>query len=84
MIRTRITGIARSIKARPFHSEVSERVLEGVLVPFWARLRRLLVPLRAVQHGRIQHYIVYILLTLCALLATLFPIREIATRLLGW
>jgi hypothetical protein len=70
--------------ARRFHVSVPEHVLEGVLVPLWAGLRRTLLPLRAVQQGRVQQYLLYVLLTLCVLLASLFPLPELLMRLLGW
>jgi hydrogenase-4 component B len=70
--------------ARTFHSTVPERVLEGILTPFWARFRRALIPFRALQRGRVQQNLVYVLLTLCVLLAALFPIDEIPARFLGW
>jgi hydrogenase-4 component B len=67
-----------------FHVSVPEPVLESVLVPIWAGVRRALAPLRAVQHGRIQQYLMYVLLTLCLLLASLFSIDELLKRFLGW
>jgi hypothetical protein len=70
--------------ARTFHSEVPEPVMEGVLTPLWARFRRVLVPFRALQHGRIQQYVLYILLTLTLLIASSFPIDKILARLLRW
>jgi hypothetical protein len=70
--------------ARSFHSAVPEQVLDGVLAPLWAGFRRTLVPLRAVQQGRIQQYLMYVLLTLCLLLGSLVPLGEIAARFLGW
>ena len=78
--------VAREVfpPARRFHVHVPEHVLEGVLSPLWAQFRRTLLPLRAVQHGRIQQYLMYVLLTLCVLLASLFPIPELLMRLLGW
>jgi hydrogenase-4 component B len=70
--------------ARSFHSKVPEHVVEGVLAPLWAGFRRSLIPIRAVQQGRIQQYLAYVLLTLCVLLASLVPIPELARRFLGW
>ena len=70
--------------AGTFHSSVPEQVMEGVLAPLWAGLRRSLIPLRAVQQGRVQQYLMYVLLTLCVLLALLFPIDAFLARLLGW
>jgi len=70
--------------ARSFHTSVPERVIEDVLTPLWAGFRRGLIPFRALQQGRVQQYLVYILLTLCALLASLFPIDRILVRFVGW
>jgi hydrogenase-4 component B len=70
--------------ARSFHSEVPEHVMEGVLGPLWAGFRRSLTPIRALQQGRIQQYLAYVLLALCVLLASLAPIPELVRRFLGW
>jgi len=67
-----------------FHTHVPEQVMESVLGPLWAGFRRTLNPLRAVQRGRIQQYLVYVLLTVCILLASLYPLDEIVMRWLGW
>ena len=88
LLRPRVEGAAVCSEpfapARSFHSRVPEQVLDGVVLPLWGRLRRALVPLRAVQQGRIQGYLAYVLLTLCVLLASLVPLGELAARLLGW
>ncbi len=70
--------------ARSFHTTVPEQVLDGVLSPLWAGFRRMLIPLRALQRGRIQQNLMYVLLTLCVLLVSLFPIDEILARFFGW
>jgi hydrogenase-4 component B len=70
--------------ARRFHTHVPEQVMEGFLGPLWAGFRRTLIPLRAVQHGRVQQYLIYVLLTVCFLLASLYPLDEILFRLFGW
>jgi hydrogenase-4 component B len=70
--------------ARSFHTTVPEPVMDGVLRPLWAGFRRGLLPFRALQRGRIQQNLVYVLLTLCVLLVSLFPIDEILARLAGW
>jgi hydrogenase-4 component B len=70
--------------ARSLHTSVPERVIEDVLTPLWAGFRRGLIPFRALQQGRVQQYLLYILLTLCALLASLFPIDRILVRFVGW
>jgi hydrogenase-4 component B len=70
--------------ARSFHVRVPEQVLDGVLAPLWAGFRRRLLPLRSLQQGRIQQYLVYVLLTLCALLGTLVSFEPLVARFLGW
>jgi hydrogenase-4 component B len=87
LLRPRTEGvISREIFPPPgrFHASVPEQVLDGILVPFWAGFRRSLGPLRVLQQGRIQQYLVYILLTLCVLLVSLLPIDRILSRFLGW
>ena len=59
-------------------------VMESVLLPLWAGFRRALIPLRAVQQGRIQQYLMYVLLTLCLLLASLFSLQDFVRGFLGW
>ena len=70
--------------ARSFHSHVREPVLEAALTPIWEGLRRALLPLRALQQGRIQRYLLYVLLTLCLLLASRFPTGAFLERFLRW
>ena len=87
LLRPRAEGAVPSAlfpSAVSFHTRVPERVMEGVLGPLWAGFRRTLVPLRTVQQGRIQQYLLYVLLTLCVLLASLYPLDEILLRWLGW
>jgi hypothetical protein len=55
-----------------------------MMAPLWAGFRRTLIPLRAVQQGRIQQYLLYVLLTLCVLLASSYPLDGILRRFLGW
>jgi hydrogenase-4 component B len=70
--------------ARSFHTRVPEQVMEGFLGPLWRGFRRTLIPLRAVQHGRVQQYLMYVLLTVGVLLASLYPLDEVLLRFLGW
>jgi hydrogenase-4 component B len=87
LLRPRATGaVAKQAFPAPlaFHSRVPEPVMEGALLPAWAGFRRALAPLRALQQGRIQGYLTTILLTLCVLLAALFPLDDLLRRLLGW
>ena len=87
LLRPRSLGAVPSQLFPPagsFHTRVPEQVVEGVLAPLWAGFRRTLIPLRAVQHGQIQQYLVYVLVTLCVLLASLHPLGDILLRMLGW
>jgi hydrogenase-4 component B len=87
LLRPRSRGVVPNEPFPPavsFHTFVPEQVMEGILEPLWAGFRRTLLPLRAVQQGRIQQYLVYVLLTVCVLLASLFPLGEILLRWLGW
>jgi hypothetical protein len=71
-------------RARAFHSEVPEPVLDGVLHPFWAALRRSVLPLRAFQQGRVQQYLVYVFVALFVLLASSVPVDALLSHWLGW
>jgi hydrogenase-4 component B len=87
LLRPRSQGAVPSEPFPPagsFHTHVPEQVMEGILAPLWAGFRRTLIPLRAVQQGRIQQYLMYVLLTVCVLLASLYPLGEILLRWLGW
>jgi len=87
LLRPRLQGgVGRELfpAAAQFHGRVSDPVLEAWLAPLWAAIRRALQPLRALQQGRVQRYLVYILLTLCLLLLQMVPLGELLRRLLGW
>jgi hydrogenase-4 component B len=87
LLRPRATRAASAELFPPalhFHSSVRDPVMQDVLLPLWAGFRRALIPLRAVQQGRIQQYLMYVLLTLCLLLAPLFSLQDFLTELLGW
>jgi hypothetical protein len=87
LLRPRSEGAVPSELFPPavsFHTRVPERVMEEILGPIWAGFRRTLIPFRAVQQGQIQQYLMYVLLTVCVLLASLYPLDEILLRFLGW
>jgi hydrogenase-4 component B len=69
---------------RSFHSRVPEQVLEGLLDPLWAGIRRALLPFRALQPAHVQQYLLYVLLAVCLLLGSLFSLERILGRFLGW
>jgi hydrogenase-4 component B len=65
-----------------FESHVEDAVLDRVLTPLWRRLQNGLEGLRVMQQGSVQAYLLYILLTLLALLATALPLSDMLSRLL--
>ncbi len=79
-------GVRQELFPAPseFESHVSDPVLEAWLLPGWAAVRRGLGPLRAFQQGRVQRYLVYILIALCLLLLQVVPLGDLLRRLLGW
>jgi hydrogenase-4 component B len=67
--RTHRPGIASGIfpAGTRFHSHVPEAVLELVYTPALERLYRRFLPIRRMQNGILQQYVLYILITLVAL-----------------
>ena len=51
-----------------FHTHTPDTFREGVYRPAFAGVERFLDRLRVVQHGRIQLYVLYIVVTLIALM----------------
>ena len=51
-----------------YASHVDDTVLRGIIRPAWGWIERRLSPLRLLQHGRIQFYLLYILLIVVLLL----------------
>jgi hydrogenase-4 component B len=66
-----------------FASHVPDAVLDGWLSPLWRRIKARLATARVLQQGRLQWYVLYILLALFALLLSLVPAGELGRRLLG-
>jgi hydrogenase-4 component B len=66
-----------------FASHVPEIVLDGWLEPLWSGIKSRLASLRVLQQGRVQRYLLYILLALFALLLSLVPLMDLAKKLLG-
>jgi hydrogenase-4 component B len=67
--RTHRPGIASGIfpAGTRFHSHVPEAVLELVYTPALERLYRRFLPIRRMQNGILQQYVLYILITLVVL-----------------
>ena len=60
---------------------VEDVVLEGVIAPAFRGLEGLMERLRSFQQGLTQVYILLVLITLVALLATLLPLGDMVARL---
>jgi hypothetical protein len=61
--------------------EIDDRVLDGFLLPAFGQVEVLSVWFRRFQKGLIQQYMLYILVAVVLLLATLLPFREILALL---
>lgn len=66
-----------------FGTHVSDLVLDGWMVPAWSRVKLQLASLRVLQQGRVQRYLLYILLALFGLLLSLVPVMELVKKVLG-
>jgi type II secretory pathway component PulM len=62
--------------ATVLHTVARDPVLEGALSPLWRRGRDLALRLRAIQHGRLRLYLLYVVVTLLLVLGyvVLWPI----------
>ncbi|MCY2926359.1 MAG: hypothetical protein NT031_13140 [Planctomycetota bacterium] len=65
------------------HTHVDEPVLDGLLLPGGRALGERLRWFHRFQQGLTQHYVLYILIAVMALLATLVPYEAILRRLLA-
>ncbi|HET9708006.1 MAG TPA: proton-conducting transporter membrane subunit [Gemmatimonadales bacterium] len=59
---------ARTADGAAFHSHPRELVLDDALMPMWRALRAGLARLRAIQHGRLWVYLLYLIAVLLGLL----------------
>ena len=66
-----LSGVRREAKPGAFHTQARELVLEGAILPAWEGLRGALARLRAIQHGRLWVYLLYLIAVLLVLLAYL-------------
>jgi hydrogenase-4 component B len=62
------------------HSHVDDAVLDRMLLPTGNRIAKWITWAHHFQRGLTQHYVLYILLTLLALLCTLFPFKVLITQ----
>lgn len=64
-----------------FESHVPDPVLTSVALPAASAVERALLHVRWLQRGRVQMYILYVLIAVAALLLWVFPMRSIFERL---
>jgi hydrogenase-4 component B len=64
-----------------FEGHVDDVVLEGFIVPAIKKMGQWIDRLRVFQHGRVQEYILYVLVALILLLLWILPIDELIQRI---
>jgi hydrogenase-4 component B len=67
-------------KESHFHSHVDDVVLDGFVYPTCRKLADRIGRIRIFQHGRVQEYILYILVALLLLLLWILPLDELVRR----
>jgi hydrogenase-4 component B len=70
-------------KPSHFESHVPDIILDGTLVPLWSRAKEKISAFKSLQPGRVQQYLLYILIALFVLLLSLVPVIGLVKRLLG-
>jgi hydrogenase-4 component B len=72
-----LAGVEEHRGATVYHSVPVDPVLERGLAPLWARVERLALRLRPMQQGRLHVYLLYVVVTVVALLVylVLAPVR---------
>jgi hypothetical protein len=63
-----VAGVRAQADAGGFHSHPIDLLLDGVVFPAWRRVGRLALEARLVQAGRLRWYLLYVILTVLALL----------------
>ncbi|MDT8389787.1 MAG: proton-conducting transporter membrane subunit [Lentisphaeria bacterium] len=64
-----------------FDSHVDDVVLDGKILPAARSAQRWLARIRGIQQGLTHHYMLYILLTVVAMLVSIMPVKDLLTRL---
>ena len=65
------------------HTDVPDFITDRVGFKAWNGFKQWLMPLRRVQQGSVQEYLLYMLLALFLLLASLIPMDSIFTHVMG-
>jgi len=66
-----LTGVQEHRGATVFHSVPRDLILDRVVAPLWAYVRRSALRLRPIQDGRLHFYLVYVVATVLAFLTYL-------------
>lgn len=66
-----LTGVQEHRGATVFHSTPRDLILDRVVAPLWARVRRSALRLRPIQHGRLHLYLLYVVAAVLAFLTYL-------------
>ena len=66
-----ISGVQQHRGAVLFHTTPTDLVFDRAIRPLWARVREWALRLRAIQHGRLHVYLLYVVVTLVTLLGYL-------------
>ena len=64
-----MSGVRTHRGAFVFHTTAVDLVRERLVVPLWTHVREWALHLRAIQHGRLHVYLLYVIVTLVAVLA---------------
>lgn len=78
-------GSAHTIFLQPMtrSSHVPDFVTDTMLFRFWQSFKQKISPIRRVQHGSVQRYLLYMMLALFVLLATLIPFGDLWRGIMG-
>ena len=63
-----VAGVRTRADATAFHSHPIDLVLDGMVFPLWRRIGRIAQEARLLQAGRLRWYLLYVILTVLALL----------------
>jgi hydrogenase-4 component B len=75
-----LSGVRRQSDTTGFHSDPMDLVLDGAVVPAWRQVRRMAHEVRMLQAGRLRWYLLYVILTVLALLLYVGRAPGVGTR----
>jgi formate hydrogenlyase subunit 3/multisubunit Na+/H+ antiporter MnhD subunit len=72
-----LSGVRGQVDATGFHSHPIDPVLDGMMAPAWRQVGRVAHEARLLQAGRLRWYLLYLILTLVALLLYMSSAPEV-------